>query len=106
PANAVVPALLLNYAVAKVKLAAASCSYVTSVAGGTACRQVEQGLGYGLTSWVQSLGAIAITAFRFLVVPGQDSNDPKTLSAAPKTMWIDATTLGVLGYQRAANHYG
>ncbi|HXJ00633.1 MAG TPA: hypothetical protein VNH44_05380 [Micropepsaceae bacterium] len=98
----IVPAILLSKASASVALDAYSSQQVDGAIGAGMSKFVNIGLGLTLQDWVRGLGDRPVPAFSFALVPGQDSDDPATVTAKPSVSWIDATTLGVFGYYRAA----
>jgi len=79
-----------------------SRSAADSALGPGGADRLTAGLGSAMSSLIATVGTKSLPVMAFTVVTGTESNQPLQLSSLPTVAWIDATTLGVFGYYRAA----
>jgi len=106
PPGLQVPVLLLTGVSPDVVLDGMTRGLADATFGQGGADLLTSGLKEALAVFLALYGTVQVPVAGFKVLPGVDSNDPLQLSAAPTVAWIDATTLGVFGYYRAAAQGG
>jgi hypothetical protein len=97
-----VPTFQFAFVAPNVVLDAQTRSLADSSLGSGGADRLINGLRSALAKLLASLGTVSLPIMGFTIVPSVDSSDPLQLSAPPSIAWIDAKTLGVFGYYRAA----
>jgi hypothetical protein len=94
--------LRLDAASAGVILNAPTRAQADALLGPGGADRVADALRRAFAAYLVNFFPIKLPILPQTVRPGVDSHDPLQISAPPSAAWIDATTLGVFGYYRAA----